>query len=197
MRSENSKCDERVGHAPKVGSLTQRRREVARGHSLMIPILALAALAGIGAVFAHPSASVLAAQTYVPGSYVISCLLDTRAGTVPCMNGNQIPICSNSACDELVVKAHVEDSSGNPAESGTVIIQDCEVNNSPAPSAACDSGSGTWSHIIQMPVDASGDSEVDYGYGRTPRTIGFRFKYFGRRSGIASGMSAPMDVTWF
>ena len=198
MNNKNSKCDEGIGHAPKVGFLTQRPQEKTRGHSLMIPIaaFALATLAGIGAVVADPSGTVLAAQT-VSGSYVISCLMDTSAGIVPCLTGNQIPVCGGSVCDEFVLKGHVEDSSGNLAQSGTVVFQECEVKNSPAPSAACDSGSGTWSHIIQMPVDTSGDAEVDFGFVRTPRTIGFRFKYFRQGSGIASGTSAPMDVTWF
>src|SRR5258708_5100377 len=96
-----------------------------------------------------------------------------------------------------VLKAHVQDHSGKPAQRGEVIFQDCEVKNSPGPSAACDSGSGVWAHVFQMSVDASGNALVDYGFISIPETIGFRFRYIGQGSGIANGASKPGDVTWF
>ena len=175
------------GPYPQVDSLIRQGREVARKHSLLIftVAVALAALAGLGAVVAGSNTTVLAANT---GLYELS--FDTT-GPVPLTN-NRLPV-----GQELVLKAHVEDSSGNPAQRGEVIFQDCEVKNSPAPSAACNSGSGVWTHVFQMSVDASGNASVDYGFISIPDTIGFRFRYLGQGSGIANGASAPGDVTWF
>jgi len=126
------------------------------------------------------------------GTYVISCLMDSLTGIQPCMAGNQIPV-----GNELVLNAHVEDSAGQPARRGSVVFQDCEMKNKPVPSAACVSGSGTWSHLITLSLDVNGNAEVDYGAEAHPRTIGFRFRYMGQGSGIANGDSEPMDVTWF
>jgi len=177
------------GPYPQVDFLIRQGREVARKHSLLIlPVaFALAALAGLGAVVAGSNTTVRAANT-VPGLYELS--FDTT-GPVPLTN-NRLPV-----GQELVLKAHVQDTSGNPAQRGEVIFQDCEVKNSPGPSAACDSGSGVWAHVFQMSVDASGNALVDYGFISIPETIGFRFRYIGQGSGIANGASKPGDVTWF
>ncbi len=177
------------GPYPQVDLLIQRGREVARTHLLptLIVALALAGFAGLGAAVADRSVSVLAANT-VPGLYELS--FDTT-GPVPLTN-NRLPV-----GQELVLKAHVQDTSGNPAQRGEVIFQDCEVKNSPGPSAACDSGSGVWAHVFQMSVDASGNALVDYGFISIPETIGFRFRYIGQGSGIANGVSKSGDVIWF
>ena len=177
------------GPYPQVDSLIRQGREVARKTSLVILTVAfaLAALAGLGAVVAGSNTTVLAANT-VPGLYELS--FDTT-GPVPLTN-NRLPV-----GQELVLKAHVEDSSRNPAQRGEVIFQDCEVKNSPAPSAACNSGSGVWAHVFQMSVDASGNASVDYGFISIPETIGFRFRYIGQGSSIANGASKSADVTWF
>jgi hypothetical protein len=176
-----------LGPYPQVDLLVRQGRVVARKHSLLILTVAFAALAGLGAVVAGSSSTVLAANT-VPGLYELS--FDTT-GPVPLTN-NRLPV-----GQELVLKAHVQDASGNPAQRGEVIFQDCEVKNSPGPSAACDSGSGVWAHVFQMSVDASGNASVDYGFVSTPRTIGFRFRYLGQGSSIANGVSNSGDVTWF
>src|SRR5713101_2461833 len=97
----------------------------------------------------------------------------------------------------MILKAHVNNSSGISATSGLVIFQDCLLKGVPAPSTACVSGSGAWSHIITLPIDTNGNAEVDYGFVSTPdKKIGFRFRYLGQGSGIANGASAPLDVTW-
>jgi hypothetical protein len=160
--------------------------------SLVVVVVAFA-IAGIlklGAAVAGPSTALAAGAA--PGVYVISCLMVTPSGTQPCQTGNEIPVGT-----ELALKAHVEDSSGNPAQRGSVNFRDCELKNSVAPSAACDFGPGTWSHLSQMPVDASGNAEVDVGLFSTPRTVGFQFKYLGQGSGIANGNSNSMNVSWF
>ncbi len=181
-----------LGPYPQVGLLIQSGREVARKHSLLIFIVAfaLAALAGLGAVVADPRVTVLAAPT-VQGIYDLSFFADTQQGLVPLAN-NSLPVHT-----ELALRAHVQDTSGHPAQRGLVIFQDCELKI-PVPSAACDSGSGAWTHLITMSVDTSGNTPF-FGYGAisTPTTIGFRFRYIGQGSGIANGASASSDVTWF
>jgi hypothetical protein len=177
----------------RVDLLIRKGQQVARKYGVhtFIAALALAARGGLSTVVADSSVTVVAAQA-VPGTYVLACLKDDVSGIGPCLTGNEIPVGV-----ELVLKAHVEDSSGHPAQRGSVIFQDCLVKGFPAPSAACVSGSGSWSHIITMSVDINGNAEVDFGFVAHPRTIGFRFRYIGQRSGIANGESAPMDVTWF
>jgi hypothetical protein len=179
-----------LGPHPQLDFLIRKGRQVARKHSLLILIVALAALAGLGAVIVSSNTTVLAAPT-VSGIYELSFFADTPNGLVPLTN-NSLPILT-----ELVLKAHIEDGSGHPATRGSVIFQDCSLRGGPAPSAVCVSGSGAWSHIITMPVDQFGNASVDFGFVSNPRTIGFRFRYIGQGSGIANGASAPGDVTWF
>jgi hypothetical protein len=166
----------------------------------MIPMVAfaLAALAGMGAVVADPSATVLAGQV-VPGSYVISCLMEPFGqNQEPCLTGNQIPVGT-----ALVLIAHVTDSSGNLATAGSLIFQDCLLNGVPAQSSQCDSGSGVWSNIQTVHIrvirnQTPEDISIGYGSPSTPQTIGFRFRYLnGHASGITNGISNSMDVTWF
>jgi hypothetical protein len=177
---------------PQVDFLTRRGRDVAwkNSHLILIVVFALAALGGLSAVVPDASVTVLAAQP-VSGIYDLSFFADTLSGLVPLTN-NSLPV-----GEELVLKAHVEDGSGHPAKRGSVIFQDCSLKGEPAPSAACVSGSGAWSHIITLGVDQFGNASVDFGFVSNPRTIGFRFKYIGQGSGIPNGASAPGDVTWF
>jgi hypothetical protein len=37
---------------------------------------------------------------------------------------------------------------------------------------------------------------MNFGIVLIPRTVGFRFTFSGKRSGIASGVSEPRDFTW-
>ncbi len=184
-----------LGPYPQVDFLIRQGREVARKHRLQIFIVAftLAALAGLGAVVADSSVTVLAAPS-ATGIYVLSFL-----GPNPTPPPDFIPLTNNRlpVGQELGLKAHVQDTSGNPVLRGEVIFQDCEVMNHPAPFEKCDSGSGVWAHVFQMSVDASGNASVDYGFISTRETIGFRFRYLGQGSGIANGVSKSGDVTWF
>lgn len=65
-----------------------------------------------------------------------------------------------------------------------------------APSSACTTGAGKWANLATLPVDVSGNAYLDFGIVLIPRTIGFRFRYAGQRSGIANGTSDPRDFTW-
>jgi hypothetical protein len=113
---------------------------------LMLAVaLACSGLAWLGASVAQPNVTVVAAPS-IPGRYILSCLMDLAiSGIQPCMSGNQIPVGT-----ELVLKAHVQDSFGTAATGGAVIFQDCSLRGIPAPSAACISGSGAWSHVITL-----------------------------------------------
>ena len=99
---------------------------------------------------------------------------------------------------EMGVRANVRDAGGNLATSGSVSFERCEVSGVPAPSADCLSGPGRWKRFQSMRMDAAGFPPTVYG-GRctSPTVIGFRFKYSGGRSGIASGMSTARDFTWY
>jgi len=193
MKNKNLKIMRGLSAHPRLAFLIRKGRRVAKEHRLQIFIVALtlaASLAGLGAAIANPCVTALAAQP-VQGIYEISFFADTQEGLVALTN-NSLPVLT-----ELVLKAHMEDTSGHPVKHGSVIFQDCLLKGNPAPSAACVSGSGTWSHIITMSVDQNGNASVDYGFVSTPRTIGFRFRYIGQGSGIANGVSASGDVTWF
>ena len=111
---------------------------------VVIVVLAISGLLEFGAAVAEASITAQAAGA-APGIYVISCLMDLSSVIQPCLAGNEIPV-----GNELILKAHVEDSAGHPARRGSVIFQDCLVMGGPAPSAACVSGHGTWSHIITI-----------------------------------------------
>lgn len=133
------------------------------------------------------------AQT-VPGCYGLSFL-----------NSSLQPVSTLVVLQELVLKAHVDDCSGNAAQRGSVTFQYCSLKGGPpnditrpdeAPSAACATGEGSWARLAMVQVNASGDALMNFGFVSIPRTIGFRFKYQAQGSGIASGVSDPADFTW-
>ena len=115
------------------------------------------------------------------------------------------PVSTLVVLQELVLKAHVDNCSGIAAQRGSVTFQYCSLKGGPpnditppdeAPMAACATGQGSWARLTTVPVNASGDALMNFGFVRIPRTIGFRFKYQSQRSGIASGDSNPADFTW-
>ena len=120
-------------------------------------------------------------------------------------NSGLQPVSTLVVFQELVLKAHIDNCSGNPAQRGSVTFQYCSLKGGPpnditradeAPMAACATGQGSWSRLTTVPVNASGDALMNFGFVRIPRTIGFRFKYAAQGTGIASGVSAPADFTW-
>jgi hypothetical protein len=101
--------------------------------------------------------------------------------------------------------ANVADGFGAPAQGGLVTFQYCSYKGGPpndinradeAPSAACATREASWANLVSVPVNASGDAYMNFGFVQIPRTVGFRFKYTGQGSGIANGVSAPSDFTW-
>ena len=106
---------------------------------------------------------------------------------------------------ELILKAHVTDAFGNPAQRGTVEFQYCSLKGGPpndinradeTSSADCLTNAASWARLLALSVDANGNALMNFGIVRIPRTIGFRFKYSSQGSSIASGVSAPQDFTW-
>jgi len=103
---------------------------------------------------------------------------------------------------ELVLQAHVEElSTGLPAQGGTAVFEVCvksgghSLQMAPLPSAECASGgAGTWVRLGSLSIDpATGDALIDFGTAPQFTTVGFRFRYNARRSGILSGVSLPLD----
>jgi len=141
----------------------------------------------------------------VPGTYQLSFFIISNGQLV---SVSSLPACtSGGVCEELIPGAHVEEqSSGLPAQGGTVTFQYCSYKGLPpnditradeAPTAACESGLATWKDLRQRSkVNESGDAFGFFGIVLIPRTVGFRFRYTGQGSGIANGVSLPRDFTW-
>jgi hypothetical protein len=179
-------------------------RNIAR---LVVVVLATAALVACsdhspaapstpGAV----SSSVPNAQA-APGTYTLY-LIDNSGQII-----SSLPAGSPGCV--LVLWGQVRDSSGAPAQKGTVHFETCargsgaDVSAS-RPSADCDSGVATWRHYANQNVDGgtcspvtpdSGNGCIVYGCRSYPITVGFRFKFIGQGA-IANGVSASQDMTW-
>jgi len=155
----------------------------------LVSVFALAACSEQSPVEPGLSANLLQARVQPPpGSYVISFLKETSTGLQPANDVEPVGT-------YLVLKSEVRDNAGNLATKGTITYQYCSSGGQPAPSAACTNGSGRWKRWYSGETDSVG-LLVGYGSCSTPQTIGFRFTYSGRNSGIADGASAPRDFTW-
>lgn len=114
------------------------------------------------------------------------------------------PVTSLTVGQEVVLKAHVEDAAGSPAQRGSVTFQYCSRKGPPndinradeAPKSECESGAASWARLQTITVNTSGDAFAGFCCPSIPRTVGFRFKYSSRRSGIADGTSEARDFTW-
>jgi hypothetical protein len=171
---------------------------LARKHLRLFIIVAT--LAGFGT--AGSGLAVLAAQA-VPGTYELNFFTQGPNGLV---SVTTLPVCSQSVCEELILNAHITDTStGLPAQGGLVTFQYCSYKGLPpndisrpdeAPLEACANGTATWKNLAgSLKVDQSGDAFLDFGVVLIPRTVGFRFLYKGQGT-IANGMSDPENFTW-
>src|SRR5688500_10439134 len=122
------------------------------------------------------------------GSYAISFLKETSTALAPAADAEPVGT-------YLVLKSEVRDAAGNLAQSGSVKYEYCVSKGDYAPSAVCDSGAGSWRRLLSMEIDPVGQL-AGFGSCSTPRTIGFRFTFSGRSSGIASATSPSKDFTW-
>ena len=115
----------------------------------------------------------------------------------------------------LYLKGRVTDSSGNPAQKGTVRFEYCSYGRpynditrpDEAPKEACDLGTATWtlreSRTIgtfgSCPPALAGAGSVcnEFGRVRIARDVGFRISYQPQGSGIPAGSSTPENFTWY
>lgn len=114
--------------------------------------------------------------------------------------------------DELILKAYITDSAGQPAQKGTVTFQYCSYKKGPsndidrpdeAPKEACADGSADWARLASKsvtegscPLLGIGFACVNFGVVQIPRTVGFRIRYEPQGSGITAGTSEPENFTW-
>jgi hypothetical protein len=146
----------------------------------------------------------VAAQA-VPGSYELSFHV--------LRNGILEPVSSLAvSSEELILMAQVEDSARVPAQAGAATFEYCSFKGLPpnditrpdeAPKEACDAGLARWARLTTVKLDAgtcpgfgAGSACMNFGIVQIPRTVGFRFRYTGQGSGIASGVSAEINFTW-
>ncbi len=119
------------------------------------------------------------------GTYVLTFFKETSTGLAPAADAEPVRT-------YLVLGSEVRDLSGNLINVGKVTYQYCWSNGDYAPSASCNSGSGSWRRQLAVTVG----TKVGFGWCSTPRTIGFRFTFSGRGSGVADGVSQGRDFTW-
>ena len=137
----------------------------------------------------HSSRQETIATSDAPGTYEIFFLKSSIYGLQPVLDFTL------NVGEHLALMSEIRDSNGVRVLVGTVTYEYCEKQNVKVPSSECDSGSGRWTRFWSMPVDPIG-SRLAFGTCSTPRTIGFRVRYNGQGGGIASGVSAPRDVSW-
>lgn len=137
-----------------------------------------------------------------PGRYELSFYADRIGGWVA---ATSMPVLT----DELILAAHVTSTSGVAVTSGTVTFEYCSYKGLPpnditradeAPLEACADGSAGWARLtatgLGCPQLGSGYACMDFGVVRIPRKVGFRFRFSGQKSGIASGASDPQNFEW-
>lgn len=145
----------------------------------------------------------LTAGSVVPGVYDLS-FREWRSGVLQPVSS--LPVLGGP----VVLFAHVEDASGNPAQSGTVTFEYCGDYE---PKENCDAGLARWTRLGRISIGScyckscGGLPGFDPGPGNAclfvtgtgdmPGDEGFRFKYAGgRRGGVDSGTSGAANFTW-
>ena len=106
--------------------------------------------------------------------------------------------------DAVILQAHIEDFSRTPADRGLVVFQYCsrpgpsnDINRvDEAPREECDSGDAKWARLASVPVDTSGNAELEFCCPRITPTIGFRFTYLGQGSGILKSTTMGENFNW-
>lgn len=95
---------------------------------------------------------------------------------------------------ELTLIATVRNANGDAAQGGSATFEYCskgpprdDITNPDETSVvACASGSGSWLYVGMVAVDSEGEARFNFGQVTVVRVIGFRFRYEGQGSGIAS-----------
>jgi hypothetical protein len=141
----------------------------------------------------------------VPGVYALSFIARVNSAY---QEVSSLPVLST----DLILKAQVTDSAGNPATLGTVTFEYCSYGGRPnditqadeAPKEACEQGSAKWSRLGSWAVEGGGNclgiggGSACYAFGvvRIPRTIGFRIRYAQQKGSIVSGTSPARNFVW-
>jgi hypothetical protein len=149
--------------------------------------------------------SMMAAKASAPGSYTLSFIARVD-GTL--QGVTSLPVLST----ELILKAYVTDSFGQPAQGGTATFEYCSYKGGPpnditradeAPKEACEEGTASWARLMSLSVTAgtcpglgTGYACMNFGIVRIPRDVGFRFRYSPQGSSIAAGTSEAKNFTW-
>lgn len=98
--------------------------------------------------------------------------------------------------------AYVLDAFGAPATDGSATFYYCSLQGNPAPSGTCLTGGGRWARYGSAGIIDAGPNQGHALLGFSASqpsgtTIGFRFRYSGQGSGIASASSDNVaDYTW-
>jgi len=176
----------------------------------LLTAVSLAACSGESLVSPNPGAAMpgdLSARPSqgLPGVYDLSFTILISGGY---QEVTSLPVGSA----ELLLKAYVADSLGNPASKGTVTFEYCSFKGGPpndieradeAPKEACEQGLARWSRLTSISVTAgrcpnlgTGYACMNFGIVQIPREIGFRIRYQPQGSGIPAGMTVPENFTW-
>jgi hypothetical protein len=176
----------------------------------LLTAVSLAACAGESPVSPSPGAALAGdpgakPSQGLPGVYDLSFTILVSGGY---QEVTSLPVRSS----ELILKAYVADSQGNPASKGSVTFEYCSFKGGPrndieradeAPKEACEQGSARWARLSSMSVTAgrcpylgTGYACLNFGVVQIPRQIGFRIRYEPQGSGIPAGMSVPENFTW-
>jgi hypothetical protein len=170
--------------------------------SLIVAVSSVALGCGADRVVDPANSSVSAVAARASGQQLAlpSNVSDAEAGRAGSVAGSYMITLLMSG-PELVLEAHIAALlSGVPADGGTATFQVCLLKGGPTlqmvplPSAECvKGGSGTWTRLARIPVNASGYAAMTFGIAPRIATVGFRFVYSGLRGGVASGVSLPVD----
>lgn len=110
-----------------------------------------------------------------------------------------IPVTSLPVSDpSMRIRVHVEDASGQPAESGFVLYEMCMTggrNGTARPSADCANGLARWTRWIDAEIIPGGNTYAGIDIVHNPCTIGFRMTFHGSKT-IASKQLGPFDFSW-
>jgi len=141
----------------------------------------------------------------VPGTYALA-FTTYRNGALTEVSSLAV------SSEEMILKAYVTDSAGQPATAGSVTVEYCSYNKGPAndisrpdeaPLEACAQGAASWARLDSKSVTEGSCPRLGIGYAcvffgvvRIPREVGFRMRYDPRSSGIASGGTLPKNCVW-
>ena len=128
-----------------------------------IPFLRFAVIAAVASIAYSGNPPVALAQqgpTYELGFFKVG-----PSGLEPVTS---LSVCKSSVCEELILNAHITDSSGLPAQKGLVVFQYCSYKGLPpnditrpdeAPLEACADGSASWANLRSVhSINQSGDA---------------------------------------